>query len=533
MFNFVIKNLNNLINLFGLYIILIIFLDAFQKDYFTFLDFDLTVIYNSIQVISQENQTYKDHPAFSQFFFYGLFYKLYGLFNPSFPLDLDNLLNENDVDYYLQKFYILSRVVNTIFCLLFFVYIKKILFFFQINRFYIFISLLFTLTTTGFVLNAIILRADIIALSLFLISMYYLLDFIKNNKKYKLFIFSFCLIFSLLAKVQIIFFYLFLFIFIVFYLANIKKITGNLKKDKFIIYKFLFIFILLSSYLTLQIFLNFRYEVDFRTYNFIDLAFYSSFLLLFLSIIFIYFKDDKTFFLFYLLDLFLLIIYYSSLTFLIIFLLSYINFIKFDYSLILTFTNPISLMMMSAPSSVIMGENLIQNIIEIFKISFSAFSLTKTESNSFSFEENNVIILFFVSILLFLFQVKNFKKNKKNFIYCILFSFFFIFLILLFNLRWIPIDEIYYWPIYMILTGLVISSFDQKFIPYLNIFLLLFFLNINFKNKNDIHEVIYAKSNIELVCVDSGLRSFYMVWSPKLNEDFFIKICNKKNIKYY
>ena len=388
---FFFKNIINKVTiLLGLLIFLIIFIDAFQKDYLTFLDFDLTVIYNSVQVISQENQTYRDHPAFSQFFFYGFFYKIYGIFDSGLQTNLEMLFNEKNIDQQFQKFYLISRFVNSIFCLLFLIYIRKVLLFFNINKFYILISLLFTATT----LNATMLRADIIALSFFLISMFYLLEFTKDNKKYKLFIFSFCLIFSLLAKIQIIFFYSFLLIFIIFYLKYDEQIILNKKKSKFFLYKIIFFCLLFFLYTCSQFYLNLKPEISFKTYNFIDLAFYSFYFFLFTFLTFFLLKKRKNFSVVHILDLFLLIFFYSALTILFIFILSYINFIKFDYSLILSFTNPISFMMMSAPSSIITGENLIQSIYEIIRISFNGLSSEKIDSIKLPFENTLNINLF-------------------------------------------------------------------------------------------------------------------------------------------
>ena len=120
--------------------------------------------------------------------------------------------NENP-ELILEKLYIISRIANSTIHFVVLIYFYKILKLFNIDKINRILILIFLIISETFIANLIILRTDIVAVCFFLISFFYLLDFVKNNKILNLFIVSFFMIFSLLAKVQIIFSFMFVTIF--------------------------------------------------------------------------------------------------------------------------------------------------------------------------------------------------------------------------------------------------------------------------------------------------------------------------------
>ena len=123
----------------------------------------------------------------------------------------------------LQKLYVISRIANSTIHFVTIIFIYKLLGIFRVEEYYKILTIFFIIFSETFLANFIILRTDIVAVCYFFISAYFLLDFIRNPKFINLFWVSLFMIFSLLAKVQIIFLYMFLFYFFIFYSSYEKK----------------------------------------------------------------------------------------------------------------------------------------------------------------------------------------------------------------------------------------------------------------------------------------------------------------------
>ena len=77
------KFLKNELFLFILLFIILISTTIFQsihQDYTSIIDFDLTVIHNSLQLVSNQYPDFQDLPSYSHFHTYGLLYKVFSFY---------------------------------------------------------------------------------------------------------------------------------------------------------------------------------------------------------------------------------------------------------------------------------------------------------------------------------------------------------------------------------------------------------------------------------------------------------------------
>ena len=97
--------------LFSLLFVLIIFVSVYQsvrQDYTSIIDFDLTVIHNSLQLVSNKFPDFQDLTSYSHFLTYGLFYKAFSFFDHDLITNIDLLLKLENPELILQKLYIFS-----------------------------------------------------------------------------------------------------------------------------------------------------------------------------------------------------------------------------------------------------------------------------------------------------------------------------------------------------------------------------------------------------------------------------------------
>ena len=230
------KFLKNELFLSILLFLILIYITIFQsirQDYTSIIDFDLTVIHNSLQLVSNEFPDFQDLTSYSHFLTYGLFYKFFSLFDRDLISNIDLLVKLKNPELVLQKLYIISRIANATIHFVTIVFIYKLLGIFKIDRYYKILTIFFIILSETFLANFIILRTDIVAVCYFFISTYFLLDFIKNPRLINLFLVSLFMILSLLAKVQIIFLYMFLFFFFIFFYFFEKNNENS--KDNFLL----------------------------------------------------------------------------------------------------------------------------------------------------------------------------------------------------------------------------------------------------------------------------------------------------------
>ena len=244
-----------------IFIITLTIIQSLKQDYTSIIDFDLTVIHNSLQLVSNQFPDFQDLTAYSHFLTYGIFYKIFSFFDQSLVTNIEVLIKQDNPEFNLKKLYIISRITNSVIHFITIVFFFRILGLFKVDKFFKILTLFFLILSETFLANIIILRTDIIAYCYFTIAAYYLLDFVKSEKISNLFIVSFFMVFSLLAKVQIIFLFKFIYFFFIFYAVYEKKVFNPKEIDSYFIellnknIKYLLLSIVITYFL-FQIFLN-------------------------------------------------------------------------------------------------------------------------------------------------------------------------------------------------------------------------------------------------------------------------------------
>ena len=108
-------------------IICVTFLQSIHQDFTSIIDFDLTVIHNSLQLVSNKYPDYIDHTAYSHFLTYGIIYKLFSFFDQSLITNIDLLVKLRNPEIALQELYIISRIANSIIHFILIIFFYKIM----------------------------------------------------------------------------------------------------------------------------------------------------------------------------------------------------------------------------------------------------------------------------------------------------------------------------------------------------------------------------------------------------------------------
>ncbi len=501
------------------FLITITILQSSKQDYTSIIDFDLTVIHNSLQLVSNEFPDFQDLTSYSHFLTYGIFYKIFSFFDDSLITNIELLSNNKNPELILKKLYIISRIANATIHFVVLVYFYKILKLFNINKINIILILIFLIISETFIANFIILRTDIVAVCFFLISFFYLLDFIKNNKILNLFIVSFFMIFSLLAKVQIIFSFMFIFFFFIFYLSYekkfINKISGDLLVSEYLNNKIKYILLaLIINYFLFQIYLNnFVNTSGVGYFDFFCFGIY--FTLIFLTIFLI--NKIKEISQEYYYNVFGITLTFCIINVLILKIISLIGLLKINFNIIFSLTNPFYFLKIYSPLNNEFSFELIYEMIFLF-------------FNQFNFN----IIYSFLLLTTFLLALKNifFKsqnENYKNYLYIVLFSLIVFFLISVNNFRYNVSYNIYILPFLFLSIGILLNTFKKKFYSIMLIGLLIINFTLNIENYK---KYIYKPSNLDFVCTNKSTRDFYYHWARNFDEDFFKKICLNSNLLF-
>jgi hypothetical protein len=521
------KIFENELFLFFLLFIAIIFITIFQsshQDYTSIIDFDLTVIHNSLQLVSNQYPDFQDLTSYSHFLTYGLFYKAFAFFDHNLVSNIDLLIKLENPELVLQKLYIISRIANATIHFITIVFIYKLLNIFKIDKYYKVLTIFFIIFSETFLANFIILRTDIVAVCYFLISAYYLLDYVKNPKFIHLFFVSLFMVFSLLAKVQIIFLYMFLFFFFIFYSSYEKKneiFENNTLFSKVIkinLRYLLSFFIIL--YFIFQIYLNnfVNSSTGVGYFDFIVFGIY--FLIMYFTIFYI--CKVKNISNKYLYNVFTIIISLSIFSIFLLKILSIYDFIKIDFRIIFSLTNPFYFLKIYSP---FLDKGMSSSLIyEMLVLLFKDFNFNLIYS----------FLLVFVLIVSFYKTIFNYKEKIFNhhFIYIFLLTMITLFLSAITNFRYNVSYNIYFIPIFFLLLAIFFHSMKKqnKFIFSIVVSILIVFNFI--KNLSTYRYYIYQPSNLHYVCVNKSTRNFYYHWAKNFNEDFFKRICLNNNLTF-
>ena len=502
------------------FLISITIFQGLKQDYTSIIDFDLTVIHNSLQLVSNEFPDFQDLTSYSHFLTYGIFYKIFSFFDDSLITNIELLSNNKNPELILKKLYVVSRIANATIHFVALVYFYKILKLFNTDKINRILILIFLVISETFIANFIILRTDIVAVCYFLISFFYLLDFVKNNKILNLFIVSFFMIFSLLAKVQIIFSFMFIFFFFIFYSVYERKFTNKINNDLFISgylkNKIKYILpALIINYFLFQIYLN--NFVNTSGVGYFDLfCFGIYFVFIFLTIYFIS-KVQKISQEYYY-NIFGIILTFCILNVLILKIISLIGLLKINFNIIFSLTNPFYFLKIYSPLN---NEFSFELIYEIFLVFFNQFNFN--------------LIYSFLLLITFLLGLKNSflksqNENYKNNFYLVLFSLIVFFLILINNFRYNVSYNIYILPFLFLSICILLNSLKKK-ILYSIVLTSLFVINFTLNTEN-YKKYVYKPSNLDFVCINKSTRDFYYHWARNFNEDFFKKICLNSNLLF-
>jgi hypothetical protein len=513
--------------LITLLFILILYLTIFQsvrQDYTSIIDFDLTVIHNSLQLVSNKFPDFDDLTSYSHFLTYGLFYKAFSFFDHDLISNIDLLVKLENPELNLQKLYIISRIANATIHFITIIFIYKLLGIFKIDKYYKILTIFFIILSETFLANFVILRTDIVAVCYFFISAYYLLDFIKNPKFINLFFVSLFMIFSLLAKVQIIFLYMFLFFFFIFYSSYEKN--NKVSEENFLFSKIIKLnlkYILLSFvvlYLVFQIYLNNFVNTSTGVGYFDFICFSVYFLTMYLTIIYI--SKIKNFSNKYIYNIFAIIIGLAVFNVFFLKLLSIFNFIKIDFSIIFSLTNPFYFLKIYSP---FLDKQLSSSLMfEMFGVLFKDFNFNLI----YSFLLLAVLLASFYKI------ISHYKEKIFNhqYIYIFLLTMITLFLTAINNVRYNVSYNIYFIPFFFLLLAIFFNSIQAKNKLIFSIIVSIFIIFNFVKNLTNYQTYIYKPSNLHLVCVNKSTRDFYYNWARNFDEDFFKKICLNKNLLF-
>ena len=162
--------------LFSILYVLLAYVTVLQstvQDFTSIIDFDLTVIHNSLQLVSNKFPDFQDLTAYSHFLTYGIFYKIFGLFDKNLITNIDLLISDDNPEIILQDLYVISRLVNSTLHFIILIFFYNFLQFFKIDRYYKVLTIFFIIFTETFIANFIILRTDIVAVCYFILSTYF------------------------------------------------------------------------------------------------------------------------------------------------------------------------------------------------------------------------------------------------------------------------------------------------------------------------------------------------------------------------
>ena len=80
------------------------------------LDQDIIIIYNSLLISSGIEQEFRDHPSYTTFLILGGIFKFLSIFFENFLIQ--EIFNSENIDENLQKFFIIGRILNSIYLFL-------------------------------------------------------------------------------------------------------------------------------------------------------------------------------------------------------------------------------------------------------------------------------------------------------------------------------------------------------------------------------------------------------------------------------
>ena len=199
------------------------------------LDQDIKIIYNSLLVSSGFEQEYRDHPAYTTFLILGGIFKICSIFFDNFTIQ--EVFKSDNIDKEFQKLFYIGRIINTIYIFLLTLFIFKILNELKISKLISFISVSLSIFFISFYELLFVLRSEIVAVLMFLVSLYFLIRFLnKSNILYILLTGVFLHFRCWLRFKQFFYFFSFLALpFLITYLSATNRLNNLIKRSKLLL----------------------------------------------------------------------------------------------------------------------------------------------------------------------------------------------------------------------------------------------------------------------------------------------------------
>ena len=530
MFNLEIKVLNRI--LFLLFSFLVIFISINQSNYFhwsAILDQDTIVIYNSLLLSSGFEQEYRDHPAYSTFFIYGVLIKFFSIINLGPVSEINDLIFSVNPNKVLQDLFFFCRKINVIINIFLVYFLYKSLIKLKCDEVSSSLGCIILIVSGWFTESLFVLRSENLSIIFFLISLIFQLKFYESKKPQFIIISGLFLGIAMLTKIQIIFLFIFqIFINLIYLDKFIKKnFIKNLTKN-YDLLLFLFYFLFLILYLVLQLKLQ-TYE-RFEKIKYLDLVLFIifNFSYLFFALILNKFnyKKIKLFIIF--LSLFFI---GFSLSIILTIFFDLVNFVELNRYILLRLTNPFHYMV-----EFHVGDHL--QLYENAKVNLDYFlNLFLIAISKYDYNFSKIFILLIITIISIRNDLLNNNKDKK-YVYKekILIFISVLFIIYILNLR----GFIYYYETYVVIPYVLafsyfLKNFSEKFSRSIYIFLIIYFAYCNFylseKKKYGFKYYFTSQSSLSLICSnkiyyqDNSYRDFMKYYHHRFDDDFIDKLC--------
>jgi hypothetical protein len=186
-------------------------------------DFDQNTIYinNIIELNTGYYQSDINHPAYTTYSLNLIILNIIKLFDSNLYFSINNFSFLN-LDSYLSRVFFYSKIINTLFGVLLIYYLIKILKIYKTNTLVICGLIFILLSYSRYLELILVLRSEILSIVFSLCSFYYATKFKKSKNQYHVFLSGFVFLLAVLAKIQIIFFFI-IFLFLIF--IYLKKIS--------------------------------------------------------------------------------------------------------------------------------------------------------------------------------------------------------------------------------------------------------------------------------------------------------------------
>ena len=317
---------------------------------------------------------------------------------------------------------------------------------------------------------------------------------------------------------------MFLFFFFIFF--STYEYKNEISKKNLLFYKiteidlrYLLLFFIIL-YIVFQIYLN-NFVNSSTGVGYFDTFCFGVYFLIMYSTIF-YICKIKNISNKYLYNIFAIVVSLSIFNVFLLKLLSIFDFIKIDFRIIFSLTNPFYFLKIYSP--------FLDKELSISLLYEMIFVLLK----DFNFNLIYSFMLLFVLIVSIYKAVLGSKQKifDHHYIYIFLLAMITLFLTAINNVRFNVSYNIYFVPFFFILLAIFFNSVQKKNKVIFSLVVSIFIIFNFMKNLNTYQPYIYKPSQLHFVCVNKSTRNFYYHWARNFDEVFFKKICLNNNLLF-